>query len=372
MPFLQRTWYAAAYSNEVTTHHDGQLFHRKLLNQDVVFFRRADGKISALQDRCPHRFAPLHMGRVIGDTLQCGYHGLRFDCSGQCVENPHGQGFIPRNAVVRHFPTVERYGLVWIWMGPAGDADESILPDYSFLDDKTRSVVAGHHVVACHYELVNDNLADLTHIQFVHRGYQQADNFDQAKYEATQTGRSVTNSYFFENVKVSPLWGRYLGDPDLMVDRWAETTWHAPSLFTITASVARTGHTHQNKLGSIVAAHLLTPETESSTHYFYAHTRDYKVGDPQTDDLVREWQRVGFREQDQPFLEGAQERMLGQALMDLNPVLLATDAGAMRIRRQLQKMLAEEATTAPAQSARPASGDGQREPRNVTISLSKS
>lgn len=342
--YLMNTWYFAATSAEVPAENKpGALFHRKLLDRDVVFYRSEDGAPHALLDRCPHRFAPLHMGRVVGNDLQCGYHGLRFDCSGRCVQNPHGNGFIPPRARVDAFVVEERYGLVWIWMGAPEMADLAQIPPMSYLVDPSRSKVAGHHVVQAHYELVNDNLADLTHVQFVHAGYLDSENFEKrATYSVDQGERSVTNKYLLENAPAPALWARVLKNDRLIVDRWLETTWFASSGFSLFTCVATPGSGRERALGSVRSAHLLTPETARSTHYYYAHTRDYSVGDAQTDATVREWQRTGFREQDQPFLEAVDRVMGGASLEALHPVLLATDAGAMRIRRLLARLIAEE------------------------------
>src|SRR5258705_10760166 len=119
--FLRNTWYVAAWADEVEP---GQLLARRLLDQPIVLFRDAEGRPRALTDRCPHRFVPLSMGRLIegGNVIRCGYHGLRFDGDGRCVLNPQG-GSPPPRARVRSFPAVERYSALWIWMGDGEAAD---------------------------------------------------------------------------------------------------------------------------------------------------------------------------------------------------------------------------------------------------------
>ena len=68
------------------------------LEANVAAIRDAGGEAVALADRCPHRFAPLSRGRVVDDTLECPYHGLRFGAHGHCVFNPHGDGRVPARA----------------------------------------------------------------------------------------------------------------------------------------------------------------------------------------------------------------------------------------------------------------------------------
>src|SRR6201991_2023861 len=105
--YLENAWYLTAWSAEIGA---DTLLARTLLDQPVVMFRTSDGRVAALRDMCPHRFAPLSMGKKSGDTVRCAYHGLEFDCAGACVRNPHGvKGHIPSAAHVRSYPVVERY-----------------------------------------------------------------------------------------------------------------------------------------------------------------------------------------------------------------------------------------------------------------------
>ena len=128
--FLMNTWYVAALSSDVNE----ELMHRRLLDIPVLLYRKEDGTPVALQDKCPHRFAPLSLGKKDGDNVVCPYHGLAFNGEGQCVHNPHGKGHIPAKAQVVSYPLMEKHGFIWIWMGEEA-ADESQLPDYSQLDE---------------------------------------------------------------------------------------------------------------------------------------------------------------------------------------------------------------------------------------------
>src|ERR1700730_4439062 len=128
--FVRNTWYTAAWSKEVGRH----LFPRTILNEHIVFYRKYDGTPVALQDVCPHRLTPLSLGKLKGETIECGYHGLTFDCSGACVKNP-ADGFIPKKAHVKTYPLVECHNQIWIWMGDPSLADESRIPDFHAYDD---------------------------------------------------------------------------------------------------------------------------------------------------------------------------------------------------------------------------------------------
>jgi vanillate O-demethylase monooxygenase subunit len=343
MAFLRNAWYVAAWASEI----ERKLFHRTLLGVPVVMYRREDGAVTAMHDRCPHRFVPLHLGRLVGDNVECGYHGLQFDCGGQCVANPF-DGRPPRAAKVRTFPVVERHGIVWIWPGDAAP-DESRIPAFAHLDDPALAKVPGYRHVKAHYELLVDNLADLSHTHVLHRSALGAES-PRGEHSVTQDGEKVRSRFWYPSIKIPPLYGRYLGDMEAIVDRWTEIAWEAPANIRLDAGVTYAGRERSEGLNAI-GTHLLTPETESSTHYFYCHLRDFKVDDPATDEAVRQWQYNAFHCEDAPMIE-AQQQSIGNVtdLMSLKPVLLASDAGAVRIRRVLADLISREAATPPAAS----------------------
>lgn len=167
MPYLLNTWYVAGWSEDVQP---GALMSRTLLEQPVLMFRDSGGVPRALLDRCPHRFAPLSMGRLSddGQSVQCAYHALRFDGHGACVHNPHGDGRIPPAAKVRTYPLVERYGVLWIWMGDAAKADAALIPDFSLIDPEHWHVGKRYLHAKANYVLETDNIMDLSHVEFLH------------------------------------------------------------------------------------------------------------------------------------------------------------------------------------------------------------
>ncbi|MBM3608910.1 MAG: Rieske 2Fe-2S domain-containing protein, partial [Alphaproteobacteria bacterium] len=114
----ENCWYIAGFAHELERDGERRLLARRLLDRAVVIWRTGDGKLAALQDRCPHRLVPLSTGKLAGDHVECGYHGLRFDASGACAFVP-GQDTLPKGAPVKIFPIAERHALLWIWFGPA-------------------------------------------------------------------------------------------------------------------------------------------------------------------------------------------------------------------------------------------------------------
>jgi vanillate O-demethylase monooxygenase subunit len=342
MMFVRNAWYVAAWSAEVSAHRP---FARTLLDEPVVLFRDPHGRAQALADRCPHRFAPLHKGDVRDGTLGCPYHGLRFDGTGRCTLNPHGDGRIPEAARVRSFPLLERHGAIWIWMGEPAQADgaAAALPDFSFVDPEHNEVSTGYLLTRAHYQLSADNLLDLSHFQYLHPDTLGSPGIAGDPGRFSETGDTVRSHRRTEAERLPPFVARAFGVPDGMcVDRQFEVRWNPPGLMAIDIRVAPAGMTHGRESRS---AHLLTPETAASTHYFFAFGLPKTLG-PAARTLV-DYALAGlttpFRNEDLPMLE-AQQAALGDGdFWERRPVLLPIDGGAIRARRIIERKLAEEA-----------------------------
>jgi phenylpropionate dioxygenase-like ring-hydroxylating dioxygenase large terminal subunit len=163
-PFLKNAWYVAGWCSEFAS---AGPFTRTIINEPLVLYRRRVGELTALQDRCAHRWAPLSLGRIEGDDLRCMYHGLKFGPDGRCLQVP-GQDRIGRSLSVRVFPVVERHRFAWVWMGDPVRADPQQIPDLGALDQSWRRIYHGSLDYAAHYSLICDNLLDLSHIAFLH------------------------------------------------------------------------------------------------------------------------------------------------------------------------------------------------------------
>jgi len=337
MAFLKNTWYVAAWSHEVTD----QLFRRKILDSEILVYRRENGTPAAVANLCPHRFAPLHLGRIKGDFVECGYHGLQFDGAGNCVHNPHGDHSIPKAAKVRSYPLVERHNILWIWPGDPALADPAAIPDYSYLVDKNHKTIYGGKTVMANYELITDNLMDASHTQYVHMDLLGTDAFTRSKHEVIQEGMTVHSNYLIPGGEVPLAYKPYFDDPNELVDYSVNFRWQAPALVRNSVSLIPIADPE----GGIrrTGTHLMTPETDITTHYFFCHTRDFKLDDVLLDERTRMWQQSGLSEQDGPMIEAVQKAM-GTAtdLNSLKPVLFSIDAAAVRVRRVLAKLIKEE------------------------------
>jgi vanillate O-demethylase monooxygenase subunit len=336
MPYLRNTWYVAAWSHEV----GAALFSRKLLDEQVVFFRDASGAVAALADRCPHRFAPLRLGRLKGDAVECGYHGLQFDRSGTCIANPHGELPASANCRVRSYPVVERHGAIWIWPGEARLADANAIPDFAYITEPGRKTVFGGTLLKANYELVSDNLMDASHTQYVHSDLLGTEAFRNSRHEVLQDGDCVESNYLVPGGIVPAAFADYFEDPQLRVDYAIRFRWTPPALVRNNVSVTPL----QKPEGGIqrTGSHFMTPETETTTHYFFAHTRNFAIDDPVADERSRRWQQTGLTLQDGPMIEAVQENMGTSDLNALRPFLFSIDAAAVRVRRVLARLTEAE------------------------------
>lgn len=338
MAYLTNAWYVAAWSREIVA----ELMPRTLLDRPLVFFRDQEGRVRALSDRCPHRFAPLHLGTLCNDRIACRYHGLQFDAGGACVFNPHGDGAIPKAAVVPTYPVVERYGLVWVWMGDAAQADAARIPDFGFLDDPTLTTNSGYIHGRGHYELYADNIMDLGHAEFLHEGL-GAPAFTQGKREIFQQGHTVWSNVASLNDYLSPLHAHIKQLEGRRLDWWVDVRWDPPAAMELTLYVDEVGGSRETAKWLDHGCHIMTPETETTTHYFWASSRNYRVDDTALTDAIQAGLEAAFENEDKPML-AAQQTMMGNAeFWSLNPVLLAGDAGGVRARRVLARLIADEA-----------------------------
>lgn len=336
MTYLRNAWYAAAFDHEVGE----QLLARTLLDQYIVLYRAPDGAPVALADRCPHRFAPLSLGKLVDGVVQCPYHGLRFGADGACVHNPHGA--VPAAARVSAFPLLERHGLVWIWMGEPAGADPALLPDFSAIHDhERRAPVRGYLRVGCNYQLVTDNLLDLSHVAYLHTLIGNADSSARNSFEMKVEGNTVFAYNRMPAEPVTPLWRLMWNKPSQVGDRRAHMRWDPPSLLSLDIGVTECGRPESEGPGAAVA-HILTPETADSTHYFWVFARDTMLDDAALSEKIRVGIDSVFRLEDDPMVTACAARMGGAGLMELKPVMLATDASAVRARRVLAALIERE------------------------------
>ncbi|MFB7112186.1 Rieske 2Fe-2S domain-containing protein [Streptomyces sp. NPDC056190] len=331
--FIRNAWYVVAWSEEVGR----EPLRRTVLGEDVVLYRKEDGTAVALADRCAHRAYPLSAGRLIGDNIQCGYHGFEYDCEGVCVKVP-GQNRIPQRAVVRAYPLAEAHRWIWIWLGDPDRAESTPVPDTHWMTDPAWDRVTHTRLFRCSADLLHDNLLDLTHEAFLH----QSSIGDEAVYENGVTvevdGSVVSVDRFMPKCHPSPLFETATGITP-PCDRWHTTEFRIPSIHVIHAGVVEPGGRREDGY-LLEVLNAITPETETTTWYFYAFCRNFAVGDGSVNDLLRE--NLGkVLTEDDDALALQQERMETRPA-DLPDVLIGQDAGVAKARRIMARMRAEE------------------------------
>jgi phenylpropionate dioxygenase-like ring-hydroxylating dioxygenase large terminal subunit len=349
--FLMNAWYVAAFSDEIKV---GKVLARTLVGLPVVLYRDDARKIVALDDRCPHRFAPLSRGRVVDGAIECPYHGLRFGSSGACVMNPHGNGRVPEGATVRCYPTRERYGAIWFWPGEASRAESTPLPDFQFVDPRRNFTSTGYLLTRANYQLSSDNVLDLSHLQFLHPNTLGSEHIAAAQVECLVDGDSVSVTRRIAEEALAPFVARAFKVADAaLVNRQLDVRWQPPALHTVSMRICET--TLSNEFARVShSAHWLTPETERSTHYFYVFGVPHQAGLEGAAELRDgvEALMTPFRDEDLPMLEAQQQVIGDRDFWSLRPVMLPIDAGAVRARRILERLIAAEAQTQIADAAR--------------------
>lgn len=341
-PYLMNAWYVAASSAEVGA---GTLFARVLLDMPILFYRKQDGTPVALLDRCPHRFLPLSMGRRKGDEITCLYHGLRFDCAGRCTHNPHGDQKISPRATVRNFPLLEKYGFIWIWMGE-GAPDASKLPDFSPLSEGHPNGVGYTYMhVNGNYKLILDNVMDLSHIDHVHdeiistRG-----KLSPLKPALRAVGDTFAARWEWKQTPAMLILCSFLPEPEAEARQFFDITYSLPGNIQLSVGATQ-DHDAPLDLKHTIGQydlHTVTPETATSTHYFFATRRNHKEDDAEYNEFKIKGMHGAFANEDVPLIEAVQQRMNGDDLFAMKPALGSNDIAAARMRRTLENAIAEQ------------------------------
>ena len=344
MAFLLNAWYVAAWPSEIKA---GEILSRTICGLPMVFFRAKGGSPAALEDRCCHRQMPLSQGWMEGENVRCGYHGMLFDGDGRCVGIP-GQDFIPPDATVRRYPTAERHGWVWVWPGDAAKADPRVISDIFQRNAHPEwTSVGGTTYVKGHYELISDNLLDLTHESFIHRSSLGNQAVIENPIEVTSDERSVTVQRWMINHEPAPFWKRNLFlklGKDVPADRWQMIRFEPPAQLVLDVGVAPTGvgaREQGNRSAGVEGCNLnaITPETEDSTWYFWAFSRKFLREDAELSKKLCEMV-AGIFEEDRKAIEGVHRTMKAN---EGRPVIhLLADKGQNMARRMLARRIEAE------------------------------
>ncbi|MFT5222664.1 MAG: phenylpropionate dioxygenase-like ring-hydroxylating dioxygenase large terminal subunit [Glaciecola sp.] len=187
---LKNFWYGLAFSTEVGTE---EPYPMMALGQRLVIFRRGDGTPAILSDLCVHRGGAISGGWLSEDKscVVCPYHGWEYEQSGQCTNIPANVSEIPipKTARVDSYPTVERYGIIWGYLGDLPEGERVPIPELPYLEDPKYARVEGQFEWNAHVDRVLENGMDLSHTPFVHSGsFGNKDNPEVTSYDVFDVG----------------------------------------------------------------------------------------------------------------------------------------------------------------------------------------
>ncbi|WP_340270945.1 Rieske 2Fe-2S domain-containing protein [Sulfitobacter pontiacus] len=340
MSFVRNAWYVAGWSTDF----GDELVPLTLLAQNLVAYRTSDGQIAVLEDRCPHRLLPLSKGKRIGDTIQCGYHGMTFGADGACVRVP-GQSNLPKSAYVDSYPVLERHGIVFIWMGDADRADPALAFDLPELGQEGWHVHHGDKLhIRANYLNVAENLVDPAHVSFVHPttlGNAASENVPvhvKTADEVIVAWRWIRDA---EPIGFFKAFGGFSGN----VDRWHYYYLHMPSTAVIdfgsSDAKLELPEDQRNKGVRIFALHFVTPVTEDYTIDHWMHLRNTALGDDAASDQMDAMFRVAFAE-DKAILEAVHQEE--QRPQKRKPIRIAIDKAPNVYRKRIRDRIEAEAT----------------------------
>ncbi len=337
--FLKNCWYVAGWSRD----YGRELKPEQILGEHIVIYRTLDGRPVALEDACPHRKLPLSDGNLIGDTVECGYHGLTFDCSGACVIAPTQRDQIPRRAVVKSYPIVDRYRLMWIWMGDPDKADPDLIfpienfdnPDWGYTD-------GGFMDIDCNYLWICDNLLDPSHVAWVHVSSFAGAGTDDEPLVVEKTDRGVIVSRWIHGKPPSPYYAdlvKFDGD----CDRLQHYEMSLPGIglnMSVYApfGTGGPGKAHDSLTFVNISYNFMTPIDQDRTRYFWFQHRNTDPDDQAISQKMNAGAYMAFGE-DKAILEKVHAGMKEMATPNID---LGLDAGAKQFRLMLRRAIEAE------------------------------
>ncbi|MGN9781489.1 Rieske 2Fe-2S domain-containing protein [Nonomuraea sp. ZG12] len=343
-------WYVAAYGREIGQ----ELFSRTICGESILFWRTTGGQVTAMSDRCVHRRFPLSEApsRLVDDQVVCGYHGFTYGADGRCVAVP-GQTRVPRTARLKSYPVVEQDSFVWVWIGDPAKADAAAVPRAPWLAAPDYTTVSGMEPLKARFGLLVDNLLDLSHETYLHGGY-----IGTPEVAATPTTTEVDDeagivyvSRHMDDAECPPFYAKSTGLTGRIM-RWQDIEYTPPCLYKLHSRIAPLGVLPRPDGSDPDAFHVevvyaITPETEHSTHDFWAVARDFALDDQGVSDFLAEQNRTVVL-QDVAALD-VLEQVIASEPAGYQELSINIDTGGLAARRMLAKLV--EPSTAPARTA---------------------
>lgn len=349
-PFIFDEWYVAGFDDGFTHN----LVKRTILGCDLVFYRTRDGKVVAFDDRCIHRSYPLSLGKLENDTIICGYHGFRYNEAGDVIEVP-SQSHCPKGLGVRAYKIVEQGPLVWIWMGNADDADESSIPSQPWIMASDWTTRKGYSHMHASYISLHENLLDLTHLSYIHEKSFGTPDYASAPFSTSvQEGRYAVERRVIPT-RLPPIWAKPTGlENCATAARIARSEFISPALHETTTTFYDSQLPEESRPQySVKAAHIVTPESRTSTHYFAIDGRSFGIDQDWMSDFIHKQLWVAFNE-DVAALE-ALEKNIQSLSSELFEFSVGSDQASIAMRKYLKRRADQSCASGSAPSAaRPA------------------
>jgi len=335
MTWINNAWYVAAWDAAV----DHAPMSRTICGVPMLFYRKLDGSVVAMRDACPHRLLPLSLGIREGDSIRCKYHGLKLGPDGKAEEMPLRSDPVNSRICAETFVAHERHRFVWVWIGDRELADPDLIPDLWPCSAEGWTFDGDYYHVACDYRLMIDNLMDLTHETYVHSGSIGQQEILEAPIETVVEGNSVYVRRWMPGIDAPPFWRQALRKEGL-VDRWQICQFVQPSAVMIDVGVAPVGagatieHHDQGVRGIVVD--FMTPETETTHHYFWGMARNFETTDLGFTARFKKQQGQVFAE-DKEILEAQQRAIHANPSMRLAAYRI--DEGGVRARQLISRSI---------------------------------
>lgn len=336
--YLRNSWYVAALSSEL----EEKLLARRILGENIVMYRTESGEPVALEDSCPHRRLPLSKGRLLNDNIECGYHGLQFDYTGQCVAAPT-QNRIPPSAIVRSYSVIDRWGLLWIWMGDAELSDDSLILDIENFGNADWKITTGDVLTfACNYQYLIDNLLDPSHVAWVHRSSFDAPGTGDTPLEISETDKGLVVSRWIYDQKPPPFYAPLLcfeGNCDRL--QYYEAQYPSTAINkSIFFPAGKGGPDLQiNELTYVMVSYnFVTPIDANNTRWYWLQHRNTDPGNNDITVQIAAGAKAAFLE-DRDVLEEVHIGIANETNRHFN---LGLDAASLQFRRKLEKLIDQE------------------------------
>ena len=335
--YVLNSWYVIAFSHEVTSE---KPLARRCCDDPIVLYRTSQGQAVALHDRCTHRGVPLSFGKVVGDALECVYHGAQFGASGQCIRIP-SQETIPSAACVQSYPLIERGGFIWLWRGDAARADAALLPDHHALGLGREGWSSKPYFVLeikSNYSMLFENLLDTSHISFLHGTALDSGRMATASFRSESDASSVKLIRTLKGDIANPNNAKQYGlKPGMTFDRELTSAALLPNMhiirnvFTFPDNPNAPEHIRINVMP-------ITPAGPGLHYHFLTMTASYPEEHPPQ--LIEAMRTV--LNQDKVVLEATQA-LFDELGPDAPEFSVKADEGALKGRRTLAAMVRADA-----------------------------